>query len=112
MGTKGSTIEMIALTWITIASLVEVPALTLLRMGGIVNISLASIIFALGVVPVLSIALQYEGIGLVNFLWNILSTIIMLVIGIFFFKEKVSVLQLIGVLLSLLGMSLVVVSRE
>ena len=105
-------IEVFALAWVTLVSLVEAPALTLLRMGGSKHIVLASLIYAVGVVPLLSIALQYEGIGIVNFFWNILSTILMFAIGIFMFKEKISHLQGMGVILSLLGLGLVVISKE
>jgi multidrug transporter EmrE-like cation transporter len=105
-------IELIALGWVTLVSIVEAPALTLLRMGGNKNLVLASLIYAVGVVPLLSAALQYEGIGIVNFFWNILSTISMFTIGIFIFKEKISHLQCIGVILCLLGLGLVVVSKE
>jgi len=106
------TIELTTLAWITLVTLIEAPALALLRMGGPVNIATSSLLFALCVVPLLSIIVQYEGIGVVNFLWNIQSTILMFVIGIFMFKEKVSPLQGMGVILSLLGMSLVVMSKE
>jgi multidrug transporter EmrE-like cation transporter len=106
------TIELRTLGWIVLASLVEAPALTLLQTGGLVNLVGASLIFAFGVVPLLSITLQYEGIGLVNFLWNILSTILMFGIGIFFFKEKIASLQVVGVILAMLGLGLVVISKE
>jgi multidrug transporter EmrE-like cation transporter len=100
------------MAWITLLTLAEVPALTLLRMGGIDRIALAGLIFAFAVVPLLSIALQYEGIGIVNFFWNIQSTILMFAVGVFLFKEKVAPLQIVGVILSLLGMGLVVLSKE
>ena len=106
------TIELSTLVLITLLTLVEVPALTLLRIGGMTHLAVASLIFALGVVPLLSIALQYEGIGIVNFFWNMQSTILMFAVGILFFKEKVSTLQILGVLISLLGMGLVVLSKE
>ena len=106
------TMELIALSWVTLVSLVEAPALTLLRMGGMQRIAIASIVYALGVVPLLSVALQYEGIGIVNFFWNILSTILMFAIGIVVFKEKISALKMIGVVLSLLGLGLVLLSNE
>lgn len=106
------TIELTPIALITLAALVEAPALTLLRVGGIGNIAAASLIFALAVLPILSIALQYEGIGVVNFFWNILSTILMFIIGVLFFKEKLSNLQLLGVILSLLGLVIVAVTKE
>lgn len=106
------TIDLTTIAWITLLTLVEAPALTLLRMGSIENIVVAAIIFAFAVVPLLSIALQYEGIGVVNFFWNIQSTILMFVIGITVFKEKVAPLQILGVILSLLGIGLVFLSKK
>jgi drug/metabolite transporter (DMT)-like permease len=106
------TIELTTIAWITLLTLVEAPALALIRMGSIENVFIAALIFALGVVPLLSIALQYEGIGVVNFFWNIQSTIVMLAIGIIWFNERITKLQLFGVALSLLGMGIVVLSKE
>jgi multidrug transporter EmrE-like cation transporter len=106
------TIELTTIAWITLLTLVEAPALTLLRMGSIEHIVIAALIFAFAVVPLLSIALQYEGIGVVNFFWNIQSTILMFVIGIIVFKERHSMLQLFGVILSLIGMGIVILSKE
>ena len=103
--------ELTAISWVTLAALIEAVALTLLRLGGLTNMLGASAIFAFGVVPLLSIALQYEGIGMVNFFWNMMSTILMFTIGIFLFKEKVAHLQIVGVLLSLFGLGLVVLSK-
>lgn len=105
-------LQLKTLGWIALASLVEAPALTLIQKGGLVNLVGASLIFAFGVVPLLSITLQYEGIGIVNFLWNILSTILMFCIGIFFFKEKIASLQVVGIILAMLGLGLVVLSKE
>jgi hypothetical protein len=106
------TIELSTLGWITLAAVVEAPALSLIRIGGLGNLAAAALIFAFGVVPLLSVTVQYEGIGMVNFLWNIVSTILMFMIGIFFFKEKIASLQVLGVILALLGLGLVVLSKE
>ena len=99
-----------AFGWVTLVTFVESSALTLLRMGGTKQLLGARLIYGLGVIPLLSKSLQYEGIGMVNFFWNVLSTIIMFAIGIFFFKEKVANLQLIGIIFSLLGLALVLIS--
>lgn len=72
----------------------------------------ASLIYGLFVVPLLSKALKYEGIGMVNFFWNILSTILMFTIGVLFFKERIAHLQVVGVILGLLGLGLVIISDE
>jgi multidrug transporter EmrE-like cation transporter len=50
--------------------------------------------------------LKYEGIGIVNLLWNILSTIAVLLIGYFIFNEKINNYQTIGVGLGLISVIL------
>jgi multidrug transporter EmrE-like cation transporter len=106
------TIQLNTIALITLLTLIEAPALALIRMGSIENIFIAALIFALGVVPLLSVALQYEGIGVVNFFWNVQSTILMFAIGVLGFNERISKLQVFGVALSLLGMGIVALSKE
>lgn len=96
-----------ALGWITLVSIVEAFALFFIREGGLLSMVKASFIYALGVVPLLTRALKYEGIGIVNFFWNILSTLVGFGIGIYFFGEKIHGMQQIGILLSLAGLALI-----
>jgi len=69
---------------------------------------LSSLIYGLIVPPLLYKMLAYEGIGMVNFFWNIFSTLSGFTIGILIFRESVTHIQLIGITLSLLGVGLVV----
>jgi multidrug transporter EmrE-like cation transporter len=96
-----------AFGWISLVSVVESFALFFVREGGLLSTIKASLIFALGVVPLLGQALKYEGIGIVNFIWNILSTLAGFGIGMFFFNEKLHGMQQAGVLVSLLGLALI-----
>jgi len=98
--------------FVLIATIVEAIGLTILRQGSAYAIPITSAIFALGVVPLLHMSLQYEGIGLTNFLWNVFSTLVMFAIGIYIFKEKTKRLQFIGVLVSLLGVGIILMSPE
>jgi drug/metabolite transporter (DMT)-like permease len=52
------------------------------------------------------------GIGMINFIFNILTTIFGFAIGMYWFKEKVNNLQLIGVILSLAGIGLIIISPD
>lgn len=92
-----------------LTTIIESVGLTILRQGSTFSIPLASSIYAFGVVPLLKYSLNYKGIGLINFLWNVFSTIIMFIIGVYIFGEKIRNLQLLGVLISLLGISLVII---
>ena len=98
--------------FVLVATIVEAIGLTILRQGSTYAIPMTSAIFALGVVPLLHMSLQYEGIGLTNFLWNIFSTLVMFAIGVYIFKEKTKRLQFIGVLVSLLGVGIILMSPE
>ena len=97
---------------ITITSIVEAVGLYFIRLGGAMNIPVASVIYGLGVVPLLAIATKYEGIGLANFMWNVLSTIFGFTIGIFLFKEKIHNMQIIGVFVSLLGLAMILLDPD
>lgn len=103
-----------AMIWMALLSGIEAVALTLLRMENIHTILYrgvaAAAIYALAVVPLLLKTLQYEGIGMVNFLWNVFSTVLMFAIGVYVFGEKIASLQLIGVVLSLAGLGLILIA--
>lgn len=98
--------------WMTLLTLIESVALTLLRIGGTWQLVVASLIFGLGVVPLLSKTLEFEGIGMTNFIWNVFSTILMFGIGIYFFSEKITRLKTIGILLSFVGLGLIILSDD
>jgi len=100
-----------AIPWIGLAGAVETIALTFLRVGGFWNCVIAGVIFAVGVVPLLSKALEFTGIGMANFLWNVLSTITLFSVGIFFFSEKLTKLKLIGILVALFGIGLILIAE-
>lgn len=52
-------------------------------------------------------AMKYFGLAIANVLWNSLSTILLAVIAIIFFHEKLSAIQMAGVLIVVLGVFLV-----
>ena len=56
--------------------------------------------------------LESQGIGIVNFLWNMFSTISGFLIGVYLFKEKVQNIQWIGVLLGILAFFLIIFGRK
>ena len=101
-----------ALSITSITGIVEAFALYFLRLKTIKNLYMAMAIYGLGVAPLLYYALNYEGIGMVNFLWNICSTLFGFAIGIYIFKEKIQSMQLIGVIISLLGLGIITLAPE
>ena len=101
-----------ALGTISIASVLEATSLYYLQAGGLQNTIMASLIYAGGVVPFLSKALQYGGIGIVNLLWNIFSTLFGFGIGIIIFKERVHYMQYIGAAFSIVGIGLIIMAPK
>lgn len=96
--------------WMVILTAIEAVGLTLLRIGGLWQTVVAGIIFGVGVVPLLAKTLEYDGIGMVNFIWNVFSTILMFGIGMVFFSEKITRLKTVGILLSFVGLGLILTS--
>ena len=97
---------------VMITAAVEAVALYFIRVGGVMNISIASVLYAVGAVPLIAFATKYEGIGISNFLWNVMSTLIGFGIGIFMFKERIRNIQIMGVLVSLLGVGMILMDPE
>jgi multidrug transporter EmrE-like cation transporter len=101
-----------AISTVGFVSLIEAVALYNIRHEGFTQLFQAMFLYGFIITPLLRFATKYEGIGIVNFLWNIFSTIFGFVIGIYFFKEKITNLQAIGVAISLLGISLIILTPE
>ena len=72
---------------------------------------LASLIYGLLVPILLYKSLEYEGIGMVNFAWNIFSTLGGFALGYYLFNENINQLQKIGVGVGLLGIGLLILGR-
>jgi len=68
----------------------------------------AVVVYGLAVTFVLTKLIEYRGLGLGNFMWNIFSTIVGFLIGMYLFDERATSMQWIGVGLALLGLSLIV----
>lgn len=74
---------------------------------------LISIVFyGLGVSYFLYKLAEIEGIGMVNFLWNIFSTLTGFIIGIYLFSEEAAMLQWIGVGLGFLALGLIILGEK
>lgn len=101
-----------AFGWSGLTAIVESISLYFIKLGGLKHLIYAGLIYGIGVTSLLRKAIVYEGIGMVNFFWNFFSTFIGFCIGIFIFKEKVKNLQLLGVVLSTLGLGLIMLAPE
>jgi len=93
-------------------SIIEAIGLTVLKSDIKFSLIFTSIIYGILVVPLLKEGLQFGGIGMVNFIWNIFSTLLVFIIGIYMFDEKIRNKQLIGVCLALAGLFLILVPEN
>jgi multidrug transporter EmrE-like cation transporter len=66
---------------------------------------IAIVIYALQ--PILFLyALQFEGMAVVNLLWNLLSSVTVSLVGIWYFKEKLTPAKTVGAILSVIAIFL------
>lgn len=104
------------LYWITVLILFENTALYFIKKESIKHksnyIKYACLIYGLIIPFILLKLLNYEGIGLVNFFWNIFSTISGILIGIYLFNERINNKQIIGIIISLTGLYLILLDNE
>lgn len=56
--------------------------------------------------------LTFAGIGTVNFMWNIITTVSMIVIGHFYFGDKMSNLHLISLMLGLASITILYIAER
>ena len=72
---------------------------------GIILIVAACILYA--VQPLLfTHALKYEGMGITNVIWNVISTALIIIVGVMVFKEKINTIQWVGIFLSIFAIIL------
>lgn len=71
-------------------------------------LALAMLLYGLCVPPLLAAAAALDGIGLANTLWNCLSTVSMVVIGVAVFRERMTLTTAGGVALSLVAIALII----
>ena len=55
---------------------------------------------------IISYLFGFEKMGIVNNLWNVCSSIFIVIVGYLFFSEKLSTVQIIGVVFGVMGMAL------
>lgn len=54
-----------------------------------------------------ALSLKYEGMAVTNILWIALSVILITIVGYFFFKESITMLQFAGIALITVGLVLI-----
>lgn len=61
-------------------------------------------LFYIGVVLSLRKSYEYQGMGLTNFAWSIVSIVSMMVVGHLYFGEEIDKYDIIGISLSIIGL--------
>jgi small multidrug resistance pump len=67
------------------------------------NASIAILAYLLGFI-FLTLALKYLPVGLANAIWAGASTVLVAVLGVYLFKEQLTILQLVSLILIVLGL--------
>lgn len=68
---------------------------------------IAAVVFYTIVCFLLFISYRYRGMGIVHVLWSGISILLVLSVGIFYFEEKITMMDKLGIIFILLGMVLI-----
>jgi len=52
----------------------------------------------------MGLSLKYEGVAIVNIIWMAVSTILVTLVGYYYFKEPIALHQLVGIAIVLIGL--------
>jgi multidrug transporter EmrE-like cation transporter len=104
------------LEWVPLAFGTIMASIDLLMLGLIKSISLDKVkMLRWMIIPMISYAIQpwifleslkYESLIVMNLMWDLISDVLVTLVGFFYFKEKVGPYKRIGVALSLISMFL------
>ncbi len=101
---------------VIIASIFEIVALTFLTRYATMtthylDLVPAVLIYALVVPYVLLHLVEAVGMGFANFIWNICTTILAIIVGYYYFNEKIDKLHIISLFLGILSLILLAIAH-
>lgn len=73
---------------------------------------LALLIYGIIIPFIVLKTLTFAGIGTVNFMWNIITTVSMIIIGHFYFGDRMSNLHLISLLLGIASITILYIAER
>lgn len=73
---------------------------------------LALLIYGIIIPFIVLKTLTFAGIGTVNFIWNIITTVSMIIIGHFYFGDRMSNLHLISLLLGIASITILYIAER
>jgi multidrug transporter EmrE-like cation transporter len=77
----------------------------------ILHLLIGMFIYGLIIPFLIIMSVKFEGIGTVNFLWNIITTVAMIVIGYYIFGDKLNHLHLISLLLGISAITVLMLAN-
>lgn len=91
-------------------TLIDVVMMSIVKLAALGFHSIYILLFAMllfSIQPLLFFkGLSYEGMGIINSRYNVLSTVLICLIGYFVFDEKISNKQILGIIMSVVGIAL------
>jgi len=98
------------ITYASGMAVIDIVSLALVKQYSLGKTSIIAMIVAVCIYalqPIVFVyALEYEGMAVMNLLWNVLSSVTVSLIGIWYFKEKLTAAKTIGVILSIFAIFL------
>jgi len=98
------------ITYASIMAAIDIVSLALVKQYSLGKTSILAMIIAICIYslqPILFVyALQFEGMAVMNLLWNVLSSVTVSLVGIWYFKEKLTVAKTLGAILSVIAIFL------
>jgi len=98
------------ITYASTMAAIDIVSLALVKQYSLGKTSILAIIVAVCIYalqPIVFVyALEYEGMAVMNLLWNVLSSVTVSLIGLWYFKEKLTAAKTVGVILSIFAIFL------
>jgi len=94
-------------TLLALLDVVTFPFVKLVSLGYLSTrwMILPILLYSIGPVLLLK-SLQMEGLVVINFLWDLISSILITILGIYVFKEKINRIKALGIFLSIISIML------
>ncbi len=98
------------ITYASVMAAIDVVSLALVKQYSLGKISIFAMILAVCIYslqPILFVyALEFEGMAVANLLWNVISSVTVSLVGLWYFKEKLTTAKTVGAILSVIAIFL------
>ena len=98
------------ITYATVMAAIDIVSLALVKQYSLGKTSILAMIVAVCIYalqPILfAYGLQFEGMAVLNLLWNVISSVTVTLVGLWYFKEKLTAAKTVGAILSVIAIFL------